>query len=154
MIKDCKQHSQTFKVALRGKKLKATPGRIAVLDIFAHNAKPLSIKEIKKIVGKQGSDVATLYRNTESLTKEGLLVKVNLNGKNAAYELSSRGHHHHLICKSCGKVSDVKISTNPELDKQALKGAKDFFSVAHHSLEFFGICKKCEGKIKLVSLRP
>jgi len=152
MIKDCKQHSQTFKVALRGKKLKATPGRIAVLDIFAHHSKPLSIKEIKSIVGKQGVDVATLYRNTESLTKEGLLVKVNLNGKNASYELASRKHHHHLICQKCGLINDVKIISRPDLNKQALGRAKDFSKVTAHSLEFFGICKKCEKKIKLVKL--
>jgi len=153
MIKDCKQHSQTFKVALRGKKLKATPGRMVILDIFTHTEKPLSIKELKAKVGLAGPDMATLYRNTESLTLEGILIKVNLGRKNASYELASRKHHHHLICQKCGLVNDLKIIARPDLNTQALKGARDFSKVTGHSLEFFGICKKCEGKIKLISLR-
>ncbi len=142
-MKSCKQHEAVLQTALRGKKLKATPGRMAILDIFTHTEKPLSIKELKAKVGLTGPDMATLYRNTESLTLEGMLTKVNLGGKNASYELASRKHHHHLICSSCGLVNDITISSRPGLNAQALARAKDFSTVSGHSLEFFGICKKC-----------
>ncbi len=143
MKEKCTIHTKAHQSALRGKNLKATPGRLALLDIFAHYDKPLSIKELKKLVGSSGPDTATLYRNTESLTAEGMLVRLNLSGKNAAYELASRGHHHHLICNSCGAVADVKINSHPGLNAQALKCAGSFDRVVSHSLEFFGICKKC-----------
>ncbi len=143
MLQSCKQHQSILQIALRGKKLKATPGRVAILDIFTHTQKPLSVKELKAKVGVVGPDTATLYRNAESLTVEGILTKVNLGGKNASYELASRKHHHHLICSSCGLVNDITILSRPGLNAQALAQAKDFFSVAAHSLEFFGICKKC-----------
>lgn len=98
------------------------------------------------MAGSAGPDIATLYRNAESLTAEGMLVKVNLGEKNSAYELASRKHHHHLICKTCGQVADVTISASPGLNQQALKAAKDFAAVSGHSLEFFGFCKKCVKK--------
>ncbi len=142
-MKSCKQHESVLQTALRGKKLKATSGRLAILDIFTHTEKPLSIKELKVKVGLTGPDIATLYRNAESLTLEGMLTKVNLGGKNASYELASRKHHHHLICRCCGLVNDITISSRPGLNAQALARAKDFSSVTRHSLEFFGICKKC-----------
>ncbi len=143
MLQTCKQHKAAFQTVLRGRNLKATPGRLAVLDIFIHNSKPLSIKELKIKVGLNGPDTATLYRNVESLSLKGLLTRINLGGKNASYELSARKHHHHLVCSSCGLVSDITISSRPGLNIQALKGAKDFINVTGHSLEFFGICKKC-----------
>lgn len=143
MLQSCKQHELVLQTALRGKKLKATPGRMAILDIFIHTEKPLSIKELKVKMGLAGPDTATLYRNAESLTLEGMITKVNLGGKNACYELASRQHHHHLICKQCGLVNDITIFSRPGLNAQALKKAKDFSSVTGHSLEFFGICKKC-----------
>jgi Fe2+ or Zn2+ uptake regulation protein len=149
MNKSCKQHFSAIQMALRGKRLKATPGRVAVLDVFTHNQKPLSIKELKKFIGADGPDIATLYRNTESLTAEGMLVRVNLGAKNAAYELASRGHHHHLICSSCGLINDITIVSRPGLNAQALAQTKDFSSVSGHSLEFFGICKKCKVKLRI-----
>lgn len=145
-MKSCKQHEAVLQTALRGKKLKATPGRMAILDIFTHTEKPLSIKELKAKVGSAGPDTATLYRNAESLTLEGILTKVNLGAKNASYELASRKHHHHLICSGCGLVNDVTILSRPGLNAQALARAKDFSSVSGHSLEFFGTCKKCKRK--------
>ena len=148
MKESCTIHKKAFQSALRGKKLKATPGRLEILDAFAHEAEPLSIKQLQKRIGPGGPDTATLYRNAESLTAEGLLVKVNLGGKNFSYELAGRTHHHHLICKRCGKISDVTISVRPGLDLQALKSAKNFAAVTGHSLEFFGFCKKC--KIKAI----
>ena len=149
MKEKCAIHTKAFQSALRGKNLKATPGRLAVLDIFAHRDKPLSIKELKKLIGANGPDIATLYRNTESLTAEGMLVRVNLGAKNAAYELASRGHHHHLICSSCGLINDITIVSHPGLNAQALAQTKDFSSVSGHSLEFFGICKKCKVKLRI-----
>ncbi len=144
MEKKCEKHSREFRQQLRHKGLKATKGRLGILNIFAREAKPLSIKQLQNRIGPSGPDTATLYRNAESLTAEGLLVKVNLGGKNSSYELAGRAHHHHLICKNCRKISDVTISIRPALNLQALKSAKDFAAVTGHSLEFFGFCKKCQ----------
>ena len=56
------------------------------------------------------------------------------------------GHHHHLICTSCGKVDDFTVSTQME---RSLEGALQRavagtgFSPAAHRLDVLGTCASC-----------
>jgi Fur family ferric uptake transcriptional regulator len=140
---NCVTHSKTIKQQLKGNKLKATPARLGLLDVFEHVKKPLSVTELAQKLGRLGVDKATLYRNVESLEALGLLKKIHLADRQEYYELAGRHHHHHLVCKICGKVSDVEgckiISTNKNLLKKS-----GFAKITDHSLEFFGICNNCK----------
>src|SRR5579872_7289409 len=101
----CRQHEQESKVQLKSGGLKITPARLNLLDIFKHAKKPISVKEISKDL-KQ-ADVVTLYRNIDSLKNLGVIKKISLGKTEGYYELSSAKHHHHLICKVCGRIADV-----------------------------------------------
>jgi len=137
----CKQHGEFLQKTLRENKLKVTPGRLALLDVFEHAKEPLSVQDVLSKLPR--ADKVTLYRTVESLEKLGLLKQIRFHNREALYELTSLKHHHHLVCKSCGKVSDVshcKISV-PSSD---LLHGTGFAKVTDHSLEFFGICNSCE----------
>jgi Fur family ferric uptake transcriptional regulator len=137
----CNQHKEVFPSLLRGQRLKATPIRLAILEVFAHQPKPISILDLKaKISGD--CDVVTLYRNADVLCKLGLLNRIRLGDKKDYYEFAQKAHHHHLVCNFCGKVSDIQDCEIGEISKQDLKLA-GFAEVSRHSLEFFGICKQC-----------
>lgn len=142
MVKSCKQHSSTLSKILREKKLKATPGRLAILDIFEHIKKPISIKELANNIGLKNIDMATLYRNTETLADLGLLMKIYLDEKKVYYEPASRGHHHHLICEKCGKVEGLKNCVVSNVSYKEIQ-AKGFSKILRHNLEYFGLCGKC-----------
>ena len=62
----------------------------------------------------------------------------------AAYRTCSPGHHHHLICRSCGRTVEVAV---PPLEKLigALAAEHDFASI-DHEVEFFGLCRACSGR--------
>lgn len=140
MRNDCATHSEKIIQSLKLGKLKVTPVRVKLLDVLEHAKKPLRAKDIIKIVK---SDIATVYRNLESLMKLGLVVKVFLDQKEAYFELKV-GHHHHAICENCGRVANIRDLGHKKLDDEALK-ASGFASIDSHSLEFFGLCKQCDG---------
>jgi Fur family transcriptional regulator, ferric uptake regulator len=53
------------------------------------------------------------------------------------YELTG-DHHHHLICESCGGVSEVERSP---LDLRHQRGVD--FEISSHTLEIYGRCADC-----------
>ncbi len=139
---NCQQHTAEIKNKLRQNKLKATPARLGLLDVFEHVKKPLSVGDLAQKLGRLGVDKATLYRNVESLEALGLLKKIRLSGRSEYYELASQTHHHHLICKNCGRVSDIEGCKVVANNKNLLKKS-GFAEISGHSLEFFGICNNC-----------
>lgn len=121
--------------------LKATPARIAVLELLKKTSKPLSIKSIQSKLAKEEIDQATLYRIVSSLVEKEIIREVDLKHGHGHYELATSSHHHHIICKKCGKIQDIDCDTT-QIEKEVLKQS-GFKSISNHSLEFFGTCKSC-----------
>lgn len=132
-----------FSQILKAKGLKATPGRILLLEALAKRAEPLSVGTLHSVV-KKAVDQVTVYRTLESLVNAGLVAIVDLRHGHAHYELiEGRNHHHHMICVSCGEIEDIENCDISSFSKKALSQSKKFASINDHSLEFFGLCKKC-----------
>lgn len=131
-----------FRLLLHQAGFRATPGRLAVLDLLAKTQKPLSIKNIRSRLKRGDLDQATLYRMVSALEKARVLGAVDFRHGHAHYELAAREHHHHLICERCGKVVDVSACDTSKIQVQALK-ISGFAKITNHSLEFFGLCKSC-----------
>ncbi len=122
---------------------KATPGRLALLQVLHAANTPLAIPEILKQL-KGTIDQATVYRALESLSEVGIVRRVDMQHAHAHYELNIENtHHHHLICKHCGTIEDVPSCDMGAIEKRVLKKSKLFAHIEHHSLEFFSLCKKC-----------
>ncbi len=135
--------AQNFTLLLRENGHKATPGRLSLLQVLAKADHPLAIHEIIDALGGKMNQ-ATVYRALESLREVAIVTRVDMQHDHAHYELASaEKHHHHLICKKCGHVEDVERCDVSEIEKSVLKKSKSFAVIEHHSLEFFGICKKC-----------
>lgn len=69
-------------------------------------------------------------------------------GPVARFELAEwlTGHHHHVVCSSCGRVDDVSLDRSTEGALASIVGrvASDAgFSVSEHSLEIEGLCPVC-----------
>ncbi len=142
MNNDCKLHTNESTEQLKTAGLKITGARLELLDILKHAKKPLSIKEIARQMGQRKPDMVTLYRNAESLQNLGLVKQINFQDRQAYFELTD-SHHHHLICEECGKISDVADCNIQNIQKEILKKS-NFNKINRHSLEFFGLCKKCK----------
>ena len=132
-----------FIQAIWSRHLKATPARIKMLELLSNEPLPITADRICELL-KDSSNKATTYRSLFVLTKGGLVNKVEIEDRQAHYEIAfGRRHHHHAQCISCGLIEDVEISDDQELNVAALNSLRRFKSIQSHSLEFFGLCKKC-----------
>lgn len=135
---------ERFAALLRKSGLKATPGRLSLLLLLASANRPLAIHDISD-ESKRGLNQATVYRSLESLLEAGIVRRVDMQHAHAHYELAEgSAHHHHLICKHCGRIEDVDACDVGAIEQAVLKRSKSFASIQTHALEFFGLCKKCE----------
>lgn len=130
---------------LRQANLRATPGRVAVMDILEKADKPVDVAYLVKQVnsGHESYDQATVYRAVETLVKEGLVKQVDFREGKYRYELEG-DHHHHLVCQNCGSITAVYDECLALTDSDIAR--KYSFSVTEHHLEFFGLCSACHNK--------
>lgn len=138
------QNNELNSVLLRQYGLKATPQRLQILQLLLDAQKPLSITELQKKSGKESLDSVTIYRSLETLVEKSLVRPVDLRHGHTDYELVREGkHHHHIVCENCGAIEDFEWCPEEELKKKVLKNTTAFAKLTDHSLEFFGLCKKC-----------
>lgn len=86
---------------------------------------------------------STIYRELLFLMQQGIVVEVQLRPDITHYELAGQVHHHHLVCNRCDGVEDVVLGDDlHQLEAQIAIGKR--FKVERHSLEFYGLCGKCQ----------
>jgi Fur family transcriptional regulator, ferric uptake regulator len=118
---------------IRGRGYKATPQRLAVLGALAAEQHQ-TLEEIRARCPEVG--LVTVYRTLDLLCEIGAVRRLDL-GDGPRYELTEN-HHHHLVCESCGAVSEFEECP---LDLRRLQDVD--FEVASHSLEIYGRCVVC-----------
>lgn len=135
-----------MKEILKQRGFKATPVRLAILDILTKNHNPLNAEmifsELLKSKDFKQTNEATVYRTLLSFEKVGLIKPIDLRKDSVFFELSA-DHHHHIVCVKCNAIEDFK---EPKLEKILhciAKKSTKFRNITDHSLELFGVCKHC-----------
>ncbi len=123
--------------------LRATQPRLRVLAVLEDSTYPLSVADIARVLSKPKVDQVTVYRTLETFVQAGLVQHLELHQGRSFFELATRDHHHHLVCRSCGRVEDVEGCDMDGMERAIAKRSKNFKSVTSHALEFFGDCKEC-----------
>jgi Fur family transcriptional regulator, ferric uptake regulator len=120
-----------------------TPQRLMVLEAVHGTDKHISADEIFAQLKARYpyANVSTVYRTLELLTELGLVTKTDLGGDCARYHHREKGHHHHLICKQCGQVIDIKESALLPLRESILKNNGFQADLSH--LVLSGLCAQC-----------
>jgi Fur family ferric uptake transcriptional regulator len=139
-----------FRRILRKSGHKATPSRLAILEVFQKAKEPLSAQGIIGLLSRN-VDQATIYRTLKSLKEKGIIKQIDLRHNHAHYELTDIADHHHLICLSCGKIENVEHHNVEAMERTILQNAKHFAEIKQHTLEFYGICKACAKKLALAN---
>ncbi len=112
-------------------------------------------EEVARAVAQQGSHFtaealcdalpqvgrATVYRNVKLLVEMDFLCRVLMEDGELHYQVSHKGHHHHLICTHCGQSQDLLNCDVHDLLEQ--KASEHGFQVEGHALELYGRCRNC-----------
>jgi len=133
-------------LARRG--FRSTAPRRAVLDVLLKAAAPLSMMEIHRRVKRRQIDLSSVYRTVNLLCDLGLL-RVADASRGAQYvELAEpfTGHHHHLICQTCGQIGELDgcFLENEVLEAITRQVRRlQNFQVTDHDLRLIGLCGTC-----------
>ena len=90
--------------------------------------------------GAKAMGLTTVYRNLQTLVKQGLIRSRHLPNGEVLYAPVERDIHH-LTCVSCGETTRIQGCPVKAIDISK-KVSKDF-ELLFHTLEYFGLCKKC-----------
>lgn len=138
--------STSIKDEIRAAGKRMTRTRIAVLSVLESTKYPLSPAELYARLRRQNVaiDPVTVYRNLSALKSIGLVRRIKLHQEEQfRYEMKEgREHHHHIRCKSCGKIEDLLLCPLKKLTSMIQRETR--FLVGDHSLEFSGWCPKCQ----------
>lgn len=144
--KDLEQLHEDVKQRLAVAGHRYTEGRRALVTVLASAQRPLTLRDIVSTVPEVPQSSA--YRNLDALRQGGVVIRISAGGDRAHFELAESllGHHHHLICVSCGTIEDVRIDNELEAEvDRALVGAagEAGFTPLRHSLDLYGECADC-----------
>ncbi len=124
-----------------------TKGRRALVATLRAVGQPVTIPQI--LAASDGLAQSSVYRNLVVLEDAGVVTRIITNDDFARYELAERltHHHHHLICSSCGDVTDFSLDDLAEasLDDALHEiAAQVGFAVEAHRLDLVGTCASCD----------
>lgn len=89
--------------------------------------------------------LATVYRTLAAMATDGAVDMMRTSDGEAVYRRCSSGrHHHHLICRSCGRTVEVEGSAVETWTDRI--SAENGFTDVEHTLEFFGTCPDCQSQ--------
>jgi Fur family transcriptional regulator, ferric uptake regulator len=128
---------------LKKNKLKVTPARVAILELFGQSNKPLSVDMIEHKIKSKTINQVTIYRTLESFCKLGIISRVDLRQGAMCYELVGEHHHHHIVCTECGILEDFESCQIEGLSKKIISKSTKFKLIKDHSFELFGVCNLC-----------
>jgi Fe2+ or Zn2+ uptake regulation protein len=144
-------HDRSTVHAIAAERLRAddqryTASRRALVEALAAAERPSTIPEL--LGSRPGLAQSSAYRNLAVLEQVGVVRRIVTSDEHARFELAEdlTGHHHHLVCGSCGRVEDFTVSEQLE---QSLESALarvahgTGFDVDHHRLDLVGTCSDC-----------
>jgi Fur family ferric uptake transcriptional regulator len=120
--------------------IRRTNQRAAIRDALSGIDQPVSAQELHaRLDGSVG--LATVYRNLQRLADDGLVDALRRPNGELAFRMCGGGHHHHLTCRDCGRVEEVR---DCGLDRWAADVARSHgFAGVQHQAELTGVCADC-----------
>jgi Fur family transcriptional regulator, ferric uptake regulator len=131
-----------LRAAIRSAGLRATHQRIAVLATLVADREPRSHNEIAERLVRNG-ERSTLYRNLTTLTRVGLLRRIELGDRVWRFEYAHRDDHArrepHFVCTRCGsakRLANVELTADRLRSPRAVKRGEI-------EIQIRGLCDAC-----------
>ncbi|MFN3190019.1 MAG: Fur family transcriptional regulator [Aureliella sp.] len=137
------EESQSREI-IRQAGLRATPARVATLELLTQASSPLAHAEVAEHLSKTSIDKATAFRALNDMTEAGLLRRTELGDRVWRFELLGEGEeehsaHPHFVCIECGQVTclgDIKLT------KKSLASSEQIGTITEILLR--GQCTACD----------
>ena len=123
-----------------------TPRRVVVKTIASsdHVLNPFEVFELARN-DYPGLGLVTVYRTLEKLEELNLIQRVHQPSGCQSFVVAHPGHAHILICDNCGRVDFFREDPQGTNILMEEVGGESGFKITNHWLQFFGVCKDCQG---------
>lgn len=137
---------------IRDKGHKLTPQRLAVIEaLAASRTHPTAYELFEQVSGRYPMmGLATVYKTLDLLKEMGELVETGFGAGGARYEANLHPHVN-LVCRVCGKVTDLEANLEEPISHEHLTpgwvanvAEKAGFAVQGGHIEYFGVCAECQ----------
>jgi Fur family ferric uptake transcriptional regulator len=137
-----------FKSLLKKNSLKFTIQREVILETLYNSDVHLTPESLHHLIQEKYPDlntgIATVYRTLSLLEDSGVVTSISFGAQGKKYELGAKKHHDHLICTVCGSITEF---VDEEIENRQHKITEELgFKMSDHSMQIYGICKKCQNK--------
>ena len=126
---------------------RTTRQRSAVMTLLEEIEEFRSAQELHELLRRRGVSVGltTVYRTLQALADAGHVDVMRPAGGEHLYRRCSSGqHHHHLVCRHCGRTVEV---AGPTVERWAeTVAAEHGFIDVSHTVEVFGSCAGCAAR--------
>lgn len=113
-----------------------------ILNIINESYDHMTAEQIFLVLKEKEPKVvlATVYNNLNTLCSEELIRKVSMDGSPDRYDRIQR--HDHLICKKCGKLSDIMFEDLADKLSEQLQE-----NILSYDLRVFYLCPECRSRV-------
>ncbi|ANE36156.1 ferric uptake regulation protein [Campylobacter iguaniorum] len=139
---------EKFKKVLRDNGLKYTKQREILLKTLYNNSDHFTPEQLYLYIKESHPDlnlgIATVYRTLNLLEESGMVTSISFGTQGKKFELATKPHHDHMICRMCGNIIEFE---DPTIEKRQSIIAKDHgFKLTGHMMQLYGICQSCNKK--------
>lgn len=124
--------------------MRMTRQRSAVADLLARSGEFRSAQQLHDDLRRDGDPVglATVYRTLQHLADAGAVDVLRIGDGETLYRHCRRAeHHHHLVCRRCGRTVEIAGET---IERWMAQIAADHgFVAVDHTAELIGTCASC-----------
>jgi Fur family transcriptional regulator, ferric uptake regulator len=90
--------------------------------------------------------LTTVYRHLQSLSEQGSIDSIrDASGEILYRQCETSVHHHHLTCRNCGRSVEVEGRAVEQWAERVATEAG--FTDVGHTVELFGLCPECAGRL-------
>jgi Fur family ferric uptake transcriptional regulator len=132
--------------ALEGAGYRLTGPRRAVADLIGSRRGHFTADELLAESRRRrlGVTRATVFRSLDVLADLSLIERLDLPTGDHAFVACEPAHHHHIVCSSCGRSTEV--DDNGLEAVAAAVERQSGYRVDTHRLELFGRCAACQAQ--------
>jgi len=128
---------------LRAAGMRVTSARVAILKAVRAGTHPGADEVARMVRDRVGHvTIQAVYEALGALTEAGLVRRIEPAGGPARYEGRVGDNHHHIVCRSCGAITDIDcvVGHAPCLEPAQRSG----FVIDEAEVTFWGLCDQCQ----------